>query len=238
MQTSRREFLKSAAIGGSIAGFSQLFGYTHVFAQSDGDTLETILNLAATAETLACTHYYTALTDSKIQLTPSERNFLIAALDAEHEHLIYLMANGAKSLSNAFYAPLNVYSDRDTFAAVTAQAENAFVGAYLAANRRIAELGNSLLAATVAQIVVTEGVHLALIRQLSGVLPNNVSLAEAVYYNTSDVQPVLQPFLEGGNNFIGPKYYPGDDILAQFLANDGVTHVKPFTEFASAGGQS
>ncbi len=237
-QHSRREILKGGVLAASIGGFSQLFGYTSLFAQDNGDTVEMILNLAATAEMLACTHYYTALTDSNIELIPSERNFLVAALDTEHDHLKFLVANGGQPVTATFYTPRNVYNDRNTFATVTQQAENAFVAAYLAANRRIAELGNSLLAATVAQIAVTESVHLALIRQLGGLLPNNISLGEALYYSTSEVLPVLKPFLERGTGFSGPLSYPGDDAIVNFVGKDGVTAVKPFTAFSTSGSSS
>ncbi|MBA3874032.1 MAG: ferritin-like domain-containing protein [Anaerolineae bacterium] len=229
---SRRTFLKGGmlAAGTSLVGFSQLFDYQQLFAQDNGDDVPTILNLAATAESLACTHYYTALTESNIQLTPLERDFILATLDSELYHLEYLNAHGGQSLTSQFYAPLNVYNDRANFGKITQQAETAFIAAYLAANRRIAELGNSLLAATVAQIAITEGVHLALIRQLAGLLPNNTALGEAFYFNTSEVTPVLRPFLEGGEGFRGPKPFPGADAIRSLVGKNTVDPTKPFTE--------
>lgn len=230
---SRRAFLKGSMVGlgGALVGFNQLFGYSELAAQSNGDDVETILNLAATAEALACTHYYVALTDSKIQLTPIERAVLISTLDSELYHYEYLVENGGQTLTTQFYAPLNVYNDRANFSTITQQAESAFISAYLAANRRLAELGNPLLAATVAQIVVTEGIHLALIRQLTNLLPNNTSLAEADYYNTSEVVPVLRPFLEGGDGFKGPRNFPGADAIRSLVGQNGVEVVQPFTAF-------
>lgn len=234
---SRRELLKRAAFGSTALSFSQLFGYSTAFAQteepeagSQGDTVETILNLAVTAEALACTHYYTVLTNSQIALTPDERRILTAALDTELSHLIYLSQNGAQLLAASFYFPVNVYRNRETFAEITQQAEMAFVAAYLAANRRLAELGEPLLAATVAQIATTESVHLALIRQLGGLLPDHVTFGEALYYNISEVSPVLRPFLEGGTGFSGTTAYPGDDAIRNFIGTSGVTAVQPFTE--------
>ena len=231
---TRRDFLKSASIatGASALSFSGLFGYSRVFAQEDGDSLETIINLAATAETLACTHYYSALTDGSIALTPDERAILIAALDTEFQHLQFLNANGASALTEEFFFPLNVYVDRENFSEITEVAETAFVGAYLAANRRIAELGNPLLAATVAQVACTEEVHLALIRQIGGRLPNHVSLAQATIFNTSDAVPVLQGFLEGGDGFDDTaRAYPGADAITDFVSNMGVMAVEPFINF-------
>jgi len=231
-QVSRRNLLKgSVALGGaSFLSFNQLFGFSNLFAQ-DGDSLETIVNLAATAETLACTHYYTVLTESNIQLTPMERNILTAALDTEYKHLQFLNANGGAALTEEFYFPLNVYNDRENFSTITEQAETAFVAAYLAANRRVAELGEQLLAGTLAQVAVTEEVHLALIRQIGGRLPNHVSLGQALFLNTSDVVPVLQPFLEGGEGFAGPRPFPGAEAIVAQVGTGGVEAVTPFTEF-------
>lgn len=236
MTYSRRAFLKGGAAGLSLLSFSQVFGYSALAAQSDGDDLDTIINLAATAEALACTHYYTALTDSNIQLTPSERRILLASLDTELNHLEYLQANDGAPLTTDFYAPRNVYNDRNNFTSVTEAAETAFIAAYLAANRRIAELGNPLLAATVAQIAITEGVHLALIRQLTDQLPNDVSLNEALYLNPSEVVPVLRPFLEGADDFRGPRAFPGADAIRELVGKDGVRIIAPFTDRAPATG--
>jgi hypothetical protein len=234
---SRRTLLKSAVLGTTTLSFSQLFGLSAVSAQTEepaaddgGDTAQMILDLAATAEALACTHYYTALTDSQIPLTPDERRYLTAALDAELSHLVFLNQNGAQALTTDFYFPVNVYRNRETFTDITQQAEMAFVAAYLAANRRMAELGQPLLAATVAQIATVEAVHLALIRQLGGLLPNSVTLGEALYYNISEVAPVLRPFIEGGTGFTGTLPYPGDDVIRDFIGSSEVTVVQTFIE--------
>lgn len=228
---SRRHFLRNSAVvaGAATFSFSQLFGFERVFAQ-DADTLEVILNLAATAETLACTHYYNVLTDSNIALVPAEVNILKSALDTELQHLEYLNANAATSLLSEFYFPRNVYTDRAQFSEITEMAETSFVSAYLAAVRRIAQLGNPLLAATAAQVAATEQVHLALIRQIGGRVPNHVSLGQALFANTSDVKPVLQGFLEGGADFAGPRKFPGADEIRKVIGSDGVMTVKPFTD--------
>jgi hypothetical protein len=228
---SRRNFLRGAAIAAgaaSAASFSQLFGYRRVFAQTDGDDVKTILDLAATAETLACTHYYSVLTDSTIALIPAEVAYLKSALDTEFQHLEFLRVSGANPLAQEFYFPRNVYQDRDQFSQITEQAETAFVAAYLASVRRIAEVGNSLLAATAAQIAVTEQVHLALIRQIGGRIPNHVSLGQALFYNTSDAKPVLQPFLEGGESFQGPRKFPGGQAIKDVVGKDGVESISAF----------
>lgn len=229
--TTRRDFLKAGAVltGSAAVGFGSLFGYKDVFAQ-DGDDAQTILNLAATAETLATTHYFTVLTDSNIALTPREIAIFKNSLDAELQHLEFLNANGAETLATEFFYPRNVYMDREQFSEITELQETAFVAAYLAATRRIAELGNPLLAATAAQIAVVEQAHLALIRQLGDRIPNNVSLGQALFYNTSDVVPVFQFYLEGGPNFEGTIRFPGADTIRDFVRDDGVVTIKPYTD--------
>ncbi len=230
---SRRNFIKGTAVaaGATVVGFNTLFGFEQVFAQGKGDDIPTILNLAATAETLAVTHYYNVLTDSKIALNPAETAYLRAALDTEFQHLQFLNANGAKALASQFFFPKNVYTDRDQFSQITETAESSFVAAYLAAVRRIAELGNSLLAATAAQVAATEQVHLALIRQIGGRVPNHVSLGQALFFNTSDAAPVLKGFLEGGANFeTSARKFPTSDAVKEVVGKGGVVSIKPFAD--------
>jgi hypothetical protein len=214
----------------SLFGFDTAFGYRDLFGQSAGDDAATILNLAATAETLATTHYYNVLTDSSIQLTPDERTYLKSALDAELQHLQFLNANGGKALATEFYFPKNVYTDRQQFSEITEQAETVFVAAYLAAVRRITELGNPLLAATAAQVAAVEQVHLALIRQIGGRTPNHTSLGQAILFNTSEAGGVLQPLLTAGADKIGPKKFPGAAAINEVIGDVGVSPVKPFTD--------
>ena len=139
---SRRNFLTSGAVvaGASVVGFSGLFGYSRVFAQGDGDDPQTMLDLAATAETFACTHYYNAINSAEaLNLTASEISELKAFLDSELKHKQFLEANGAKSLATEFFVPENLFTDRNLFIRTSNTAENWFVAAYLAATRRFAE---------------------------------------------------------------------------------------------------
>lgn len=232
---SRRAFLKGGAVvtGTAAAGFAGLFGYSRVFGQGDGDDVATILNLAATAETLACTHYYSALAMGGIQWGEAQFAYLKAALDSELQHLEFLNANGGVSLVSEFFTPVGVYEDSATFASVTEIAETAFIAAYLAATRRAAELGDPLLATTASQVAGVEAQHLALVRQIGGSLPNHISLMRALIYNVSDAVPALQPFLEGGTGFEGPTSYPGAAVIREIVGNGGVEAVLPAVDPAA-----
>jgi len=208
---SRRGFVKGAAgIGGGIAAasFAASFGMGTAQAQAANDDIATIANLAATAETLAVTFYYAAITGAQFELEAADVAYLKLAMDAEQYHLDILGSLGGKSLTQQFYVPANVLSDANVFVQTGLAAETAFVAAYLAATRRIAELGNGKLAATTAQHACSEAVHLSLIRDIGGLAPNDLALPAAIYYNVSDAVPTLAPFLQAGEGFIGPVSYP------------------------------
>lgn len=216
---SRRRFIQgSAGVGGGVAlaGFASAFGISSAFASHDTkDDVQTIANLAATAETLAVTFYYAAITGAQFDIDPDDVEYLKLAMDAEQYHLDILGTLGGKSLTQQFYVPANVLTDADTFIKTGLAAETAFVAAYLAATRRFAELGQGKLAATTAQHAASEAVHLSLIRDIAGLAPNDLALNAAIYYNVSDAVPTLAPFLKGGTGFIGPVSYP---TKAQFDA--------------------
>jgi hypothetical protein len=213
---SRRSLLKATAAGIGGVGLASFGGAMGVSAAEGGDDPQTILNLAATAETLAVTFYYSAITAAQFDLDDADVAYLKAALLAEKYHLDFLTANGGKSLTDKFYVPATLLSDPGVFVQVGTTAETAFVGAYLAATRRFADLGLPRLAATTAQHAVSEGQHLALIRAIGGLLPNNLALPLPIYLDVSNAVPTLAPFLQGGQGFIGPVGMPS---AAQITAN-------------------
>src|SRR3954462_10588321 len=148
---SRRRFLKgTAGIGGGIAAasFAGAFGMGSAQAAAANDDIATIVNLAATAETLAVTFYYAAITGAQFDIDAADVAYLKLAMDAEQYHLDILGTLGGKSLTQQFYVPATVLSDPATFVATGLAAETAFVAAYLAATRILADGGNGKLAAT------------------------------------------------------------------------------------------
>jgi hypothetical protein len=236
---SRRSFLKGSAVatGASVASFSSLFGYSRLFAQGEGDDPQTILNLAATAETFACVHYYNVLENAEaLMLTEEEQNWVKSFLDSEMKHKQFLEANGAVPVATEFYVPGNLFTDRATFVATSNTAENWFVAAYLAATRRFAELGEPLLAATASQVSGVEAEHQALIRLMGDLQPSFQTLKEPLFWNTSEVVPFFQPFLDGsGEGFVGPAAYPGDDAIMTAVGEHTVEDVTPFIQLNGMG---
>jgi len=231
----RRAFLKGSALltGATALGWSGIFGLDRVGA-ADGDDIPTILNIAATAETLACTHYYMAL-KSAIRFTDPQIAYIKAALEEEYIHLKFLNENGGKALVDKFYFPTGTLNSKISFGTVSAIFETVFVGAYLAATRRFAELGQPLLAATAAQVAVIEGQHLALVRQTALILPNNIALGEPKFFNISEAVPTVQPVLDGTEGALGPMdknpiSFPGPDAILKAIGKSGLSPVKPFTD--------
>ena len=239
---SRRSFLKvgvasAAVVGAASVGFPQLFGVSRVSAQDGaGDDAQTILNLAATAETFACVHYFNAINSADaLGLSADEVKWLKNFLDAEYEHKKFLEANGAKAVATEFYVPENLFKDKKLFVDTSNTAENWFVAAYLAAIRRFAELNQPLLAATSAQVMGTEAEHQALIRLMGGLQPSFQVLKEPLFWNTSDVMPFFTPFLKGADGFVGPAAYPGDDAITKLVGSDTVAAVTPFISLSGKG---
>lgn len=231
---SRRTLLKGGAAlaaGASMFSFSNFFGFSRVLGQGDGDDPQTILNLAATAEALACAGYFTAINAAdQLGLTASQTSQLRQFLDSELKHKNFLEANGAVPLTLEFYTPVGMFDSLENYVGIVNTLENLFVAAYLAATRRFAELGNPLLAATTAQVMGVEAEHQALIRLMGGLTPSFQTLKEALFYNTSEVAPFATPFLEGGDGFEGPTAFPGDDAILALVQDEGVINVVPFIQ--------
>ena len=222
---SRRSLLKGSAIlgGGTLLSFNQLFGAARIFGQemAADDDLQTIINLASTAELFATTHYLAAINNATdLGLSDEEVAYLKAAFISEQDHYELLVSLGAAPVASEFYVPETLFSDKALFAATTEVAETAFVGAYLAAVRTFSNSADTTpYAVTCAQIAAVEQTHLAIVRDIGGKLSNNTSYAQYTAYNVSSVVPTLQPFLDGsGEGFIGPVAPPTADEVAAIRA--------------------
>lgn len=233
---SRRRVLQAAAgVGGGVAAasFAQLFGLraAHAQLQDAQDTPQTILNLAATAEALAITCYYQTVAGNPLGLSDGALGHLTLTLTAEQAHLSYLQSLGGEALATGFYVPELFLSDQVVNATTCAAAEVAFAGAYLAATRRFAELGEPRLAATMAQHAASEVEHLTLVRLIGGLAPANPnSLPAPIYFNVSDVVPTLVPFIQGGDGFVGPIGLPGAAAVKALAGSLTAAPIPTFTQ--------
>lgn len=232
---SRRNFLKGAATASAVSIFNSVFGFSRVLGQpmADDDT-QTIINLAATAELFATTHYLAAINGAQaLGLGEVQLNYMKAGLLAEQDHLELLQSLGATPVVNEFYVPETLFSDVNLFAAITEVAETTFVAAYLAATRIWSQSQDTAaFAVTAAQIAAVEAEHRALVRQIGGALANNISYAQFQFPNVSDAVPVLQAFLDGsGDGFVGPVAPPSAADIAAIRAQAsaiGYTEALPY----------
>lgn len=224
---NRRQFLKGsvAAAGASAVGFSSLFGFSTAFAkarQASDDDLQTVIDLAATAELFASTHYLAAINAAEagdLDLDQTVIDYLKTGFLAEWDHYQLLLSLGATPVVTEFYVPETLFSDVELFSQITEVAETTFVNAYLAATRIFVNMGQPAFAVTAAQIAAVEAEHKALVRQIGMRLANSVSYEKYEFDNVSDAVPVLQPFLDGsGEGFVGPVSAPSDDDAAAIRA--------------------
>jgi hypothetical protein len=231
---TRRNFLKGTGLAAGSLAVSSLFGINLARAQNAADDdVQTILNLAATAELFAATHYFNAV-NGEMGLGEQSIAYLKTGFVAEIDHFDFLVSLGAEPLYEAFYAPDGLYRDRQTFADLTEVAETNFVAAYMAANRIFAAAGETALAVTTAQLVASEAEHRALARQLAGRIPSNGPMAQFLFPNVSDVVPVLEPFLTGeAEGFVGPIRPLSADAVTALRAEAASLGYEPITPFVS-----
>ena len=227
LNSSRRNFISNGlkTVGGAAIGFQSLFGFSRLFAQEatgEEDDLATVINLAATAELFASTHYLAAINsveNGSLDLDDTILNYLKAGFLAEQDHYDLLVSLGASPVVTEFYVPETLFSDVALFAQITEVAETTFTAAYLAATRIFTNMGQAAFAVTAAQISAVEAEHRALVRQIGGSLPNNIPYEKFDLINVSDAVPVLQPFLDGsGDGFVGPVAPPTADDIANIRA--------------------
>jgi len=199
---TRRGFLKkSVAVGGGIAAASFIHAFGLGNVTTIDDDMATIVNLAATAETVAVTFYYAAITRATFLIGDEDMETLKRVMDAEMHHLQMLRSFGGVALTQQFYMPDRVLTDASVFVATALKAETVFAGAYLAATHQFAVLGQPKLAATAAQHGASEAQHLTQIGHIAGLRASDLSLPAPLFYQMSDAMPALAPFLKGGDGF-------------------------------------
>ncbi len=225
---SRRGFLRglTLAAGASAVGTNAMFGFSRAFAQDatgTDDDIATVINLAATAELFASTHYLAAINaveSGDLALDDIQLAYLKTAFAAERDHYDLLLSLGAEPVVNEFFVPENLFSDVSMFSEITEVAETVFVNAYLAATRIFTELGEVGFAVTTAQISAVEAEHRALVRQIGMRTPNNISYQIVEFLNVSDAVPTLQPFLDGSaDGFVGPVAPPTEEDVMMIRAD-------------------
>jgi hypothetical protein len=234
-ESRRAFFTKTAKIAGATALGSAGIGLLQPIAAraavsqkktTNTDTLQEILDIAATAEALATTFYYTALQNPAglpdVNST-ANRNYFQAATVQEFEHLLYLQRLGGKPVTTKFYFPDNMFTDESVFFPTALLLEEYFISAYLAAALDFSGAVSSNITTAdpfalgfAVQVLGVECEHRALLGVAANINPPNGIIVEtALLSSVAAAVPPLTPFLQGGSGFSGPLKLPHpDDINA------------------------
>jgi hypothetical protein len=223
---SRRSFFaktavlaSATALGAAGVGLLQPIAAAAATAEEPGaDTLKSILDIAATAESLATTFYYNALGSASLPNVNSDanRNYFQAATVQEFEHLKILEKLGGAPLTQTFYFPTDMFTDESVFFPTASLLEDFFISAYIAAAREFSgavskgiKTADPDAIGLAVQIGGIECEHRALLR-VAGNLnpPNNRLIESALIKRVSDAVAPLTPFLSGGTGYTGPFNMP------------------------------
>jgi len=196
------------------------------------ETVQQIINIAATAEAFAVTALGGALANAAtgaLALNALQRQTFTAARAEEQAHYAYLTAAGARPLTTTFTVPNpKIVTDVPTFLLTVIGLEEAFIAAYLAAAQEFALLGQPRLAPLALQIGSVEAEHRAGARffaveagLISGT-PNDVAFEKALFTSVSGAADALKSL-----GFIGGHgaqiTYPGPGAID----NTGVHFLRP-----------
>lgn len=177
--SSRRTFLKGAvATSAAVAGLGLLKESANAQA---ADSIQTILDVAATAETLAVTFYTNGVNNAAaLGLSGNDLDEIKAALLEEEIHLEFFLANGGKPAAQTFSFPggAATFTSLSNFISTQQQLEGVFDAAFIAAAYEFGQLGRADLTRYACMIAMIESEHRALGRDIAR--SNNVSLNAAM----------------------------------------------------------
>jgi len=238
----RKFFERSAAIAGlsalGAAGSSLLpkiamASTTRATTKAmNNDTLKGIIDLAATAESLAVTFYYNALqnpTGLPDVNSSANQNYFQAALTQEFEHLNALKSLGAEPVTTQFYFPSGMFTDESVFFPTAILLEEYFISAYLAAALDFSGAVSSGITTAIpyalgfaVQVMGVECEHKALLGVAANHNPPNFRVFEkALLKSVNAAAGPLEPFLTGGSGFTGLRQMPNHHEVNKIAAPYG-----------------
>lgn len=229
---TRKQFLAGAAAAAAAVGLTPTLAGAAPLERivrkgTMAESPQTIINIAATAETAAVTalyHVHEAVNRGKLNVSgiAVPTNVLVsivrAALREEQDHLTFLMGAGAKPLYTSFTFPSGIFRHAVQTLEFFETAETVFIAAYMTANREFASGHMTALAQYTYQIGGVESEHRALMRAGLGQLPpNNKSFETNLYSKVSGAAAALQ----GLGIFTPHLKYPGARAVDHILSTSG-----------------
>jgi hypothetical protein len=169
------------------------------------DSVQTILNVATTAEQLAVTFYTNGIKDAqKLGIKGVNLNYLTNAVVEEQLHENLLLASGGVTLTSTFSFPYgeDTFDYLDKFVNTLDQLETAFESAYIAAIKELADQNQSALAELAGQIVTIEAEHRVIGRSILPTImyPNNRAFTPVYVKSVGDAVNVL-----ASEGYLSPK---------------------------------
>ncbi|MGH2534794.1 MAG: ferritin-like domain-containing protein [Thermomicrobiales bacterium] len=165
------------------------------------ESVQDIINIAATAEALAVTAMGGALQsaiDGNLDLNEEQQQVVAAARAAEQTHYDFLVGAGAEALTLEFTLPDEaIVTDVGTLITTVVGLEEAFIAAYMAAAQTFAILGEPDLVAYSLQTAAVEGEHRAHMRfygLLAGLYeetPNNIAFHKGMFTSVGGAAQAL-----------------------------------------------
>jgi hypothetical protein len=174
---TRRGLIKHAMVGAAAVGvFGPASSALAAAGTSSGDSIDTVVTTAVTAEALAVTVLTAAVKTSPGTKAAPFIPVLKSANYTEFRHFQVLGSLGAKPLTTKFWIPNAALGagNINLFKTIEA-AETLFVNAYLIGITTFAKAKKDSLARYAGEILGTEAEHLALARFAQGKLPNDVA---------------------------------------------------------------
>lgn len=197
-----------------------------------GESVQKIMNIAATAEAFAVTALGEALQNAalgRLALNAEHQQALRAARAEEQAHYLFLTGAGARPLTTTFTVPdPKIVTDVPAFLKTLIILEEVFIAAYLAAAQEFARLRKPNLVQVALAIASVEAGHRVAVRFFAieaGVLtglPNDVAFQKSKFASVGEAAVALQKlgFIGGGGARIT---YPGPGSIDY----SGVKNLKP-----------
>ncbi|HET9016037.1 MAG TPA: ferritin-like domain-containing protein [Thermomicrobiaceae bacterium] len=216
---SRRSLVRGAGALGLGLAASQLLDFSTApllrAAAAGSESLQDIVNIAATAEQLAVTllggAVSQAMTGKYNRPIPDPVLSILQAARAEEQyHFEYLKAAGAQPLTSTFTIPdPALLTDYNTLFSTIVALEEAFIAAYTAAAAEFAQMNHPELVKVALQIASVEGEHRVLANYALGTRPaNDLAFEYNRFATVGDAAAALQKlgFIGGSGQSVS---YPG-----------------------------
>jgi hypothetical protein len=167
---TRRQLVGGAAA--TLGGLGLLSLPGRAIAQAGGNSPQTILNVAASAEVVATIINTVGAERVDLGDAVTLRNVRAAARE-ELLHYEELYRRGGRTASKRIWIPDAVFSNRTSFLNAVQVGDQIFINAYLIGTKTFGNAGNGALALIAAEFMGVEAVHRALARQSLGLLGND-----------------------------------------------------------------